>query len=95
MPCPLALASHGLPARHPQPQWPACVPSSSPTHTGFMFTTRMWRSIVCVASGAGIAPVLPVVLQRAAPSIFVLWITSRCGCRGVLRGRAGGAGGCA
>lgn len=44
---------------------------------GFMYTTRMWRSIVCVASGAGIAPVLPVVLQRAAPSIFVVWITSR------------------
>lgn len=42
-----------------------------------MYTTRMWRSIVCIASGAGIAPVLPVVLQRAAPSIFVVWITSR------------------
>jgi hypothetical protein len=44
---------------------------------GFMATTCMWRRIVCVASGAGIAPVLPVVLQRSAESIYVVWITSR------------------
>lgn len=42
-----------------------------------MYTTRMWERIVVVASGAGIAPVLPCVLQRIAPSIFVVWIAAR------------------
>ncbi|KAL4451779.1 hypothetical protein ABPG75_007441 [Micractinium tetrahymenae] len=44
---------------------------------GFMYTTRMWDRIVVVASGAGIAPVLPCVLQRTVASIFVVWIAHR------------------
>lgn len=43
---------------------------------GFMYTTRMWRNIVCVASGAGIAPVLPCLMQGVVPSMTVIWITS-------------------
>lgn len=42
---------------------------------GFMYTTRLWKKIVCIASGAGIAPVLPCVLQETS-SIYVVWITS-------------------
>jgi hypothetical protein len=41
-----------------------------------MYTTRLWRRIMCVASGAGIAPVLPCIMQRTAPEIFTVWITS-------------------
>lgn len=85
-----ACAAPGLPQGCAASQRSHCLrpqatlsPPSPPLaeRAGFMFTTCMWRSIVCVASGAGIAPVLPVMLQRAAPSIFVVWITSRCGMR--------------
>jgi hypothetical protein len=41
-----------------------------------MYTTRMWNKIICVASGAGIAPVLPCLLQRTAEQIYTIWITS-------------------
>lgn len=52
---------------------------------GFMYTTRMWNRIVCVASGAGIAPVLPCLLQQTA-SIYVVWITSGAEGFGPVRG---------
>ena len=41
---------------------------------GFMYTTRMWKRIVCFATGAGIAPVLPVVLQGSAEFIHAVWV---------------------
>jgi hypothetical protein len=50
-----------------------------------MYTTRLWSRIVCVATGAGIAPVLPCILQRTSPSIYLLWVVNRWG---------GGVGGC-
>ena len=36
----------------------------------------MWKNIICIATGAGIAPVLPCLLQQTAPTLYVVWITS-------------------
>jgi predicted ferric reductase len=43
---------------------------------GFMYTTRMWKKIICVASGAGIAPILPCIMQETAKQIFIIWVAS-------------------
>jgi hypothetical protein len=38
---------------------------------------RLWNKIICVASGAGIAPVLPVLMQANTDEVYLLWITAR------------------
>jgi len=77
----LAIASAGnwtnsLLARVKKNEAPKRMLVRKLTCPGFMFCLRSYERVICIGTGAGIAPILPCIVEKVCPYIFLVWVAN-------------------